>query len=115
MLISYVNTKAFNKNNISEAVGCATKNTLSVKMLLSSYTTDKSVKIIHLLDSGTNEHTDLQIKNIIYNIYETQCLSPFEKQFSRSSLSACDNRAFLISLKLIRKRNSSMYRMFTCM
>ena len=25
VLISYVNTKAFNKNNISEAVGCATK------------------------------------------------------------------------------------------
>jgi len=59
VLISYVNTTAFNKNNISEAVGCATKNISSVKMLLSSYTAEKSVKIIHLPDSGTGEHTDL--------------------------------------------------------
>ena len=59
MLISYVNTKAFNKNNISEAVGCATKNIFSAKMLLSSYMAEKSVKIIHLRDSGTDEHTDL--------------------------------------------------------
>ena len=61
MLISYVNTKAFNKNNISEAEGYATKNIniSSVKMLLSSYTAEKSVKVIHLPDSGTDEHTDL--------------------------------------------------------
>lgn len=46
VLISYVNTKALNKNNIFEAVGCATKNIFSVKMLLFSYKAEKSVKII---------------------------------------------------------------------
>lgn len=44
VLISYVNTKALNKNNIFEVVGCTTK--FSVKMLLFSYKAEKSVKII---------------------------------------------------------------------
>ena len=36
----------------------------SIKMLLSSYKADKSVKIIHLPDSGKNEHTDLNSKHL---------------------------------------------------